>query len=89
MAISVANRDLSIPPAQPFWELQGAAPGARENATVSVPEGTSIMAFGAARSGVESDHSDLGGGRLGKEPASTNRLHSVAEALRARVAGVR
>ena len=35
IAISVANRDLSIPPAQPFWGLQGAAPGARENATVA------------------------------------------------------
>jgi hypothetical protein len=33
-AISVANRDLEVPPAQPFWELQGAAPGARESAAV-------------------------------------------------------
>jgi hypothetical protein len=34
-AISVANRDLEVPPAQPFWELQGAAPGARETAAVA------------------------------------------------------
>ena len=29
-AISVANRDLGVPPAQPFWELQGVGPSARE-----------------------------------------------------------
>jgi hypothetical protein len=34
-AISVAGRDLGTPAAQPFWELQGAAPGARETAQVS------------------------------------------------------
>jgi hypothetical protein len=34
-AISVANRDLGVPPAQPFWELQGAAPGARKIAAVA------------------------------------------------------
>ena len=34
-AISVANRDLAVPPAQPFWELQGAAPGARKTAAVA------------------------------------------------------
>ena len=25
-AISVTNREMSVTPAQPFWELQGAAP---------------------------------------------------------------
>jgi hypothetical protein len=34
-AISVANRDLGVPQMQPFWQLQGAAPGAREAAAVA------------------------------------------------------
>jgi len=34
-AISVANREMSVPTAQPFWELQGAAPGARDSAAVT------------------------------------------------------
>ena len=29
-AISVSNRELSVAPAQPFWELQGVGPSARE-----------------------------------------------------------
>ena len=34
-AISVTNRETSVTPAQPFWELQGAAPGARETAAMA------------------------------------------------------
>ena len=34
-AISVSNREFPAPPAQPFWELQGVGPSARESGDIA------------------------------------------------------